>query len=375
MIELEKPTDAASRLPDPFSSAAMAATPPPLPPTVGQVSRFAFSGNASEYFGIWFVNVLLTIVTLSLYAPWAKVRRLRYFYTHTTVDHARFEFTGQAKNIFLGRLLALVLYGLFSSGRFLDESLQWVGGVTLLLFYVVMPWLLRSTYRFMSRNSVYRNTRFRFSGTVGEAFVVYLGVGLLTLLSLGLLLPYFLYRHKRYQFSHLQIGQVQFHYDATAGMFYRALWFPMLLLLLMYGAVIGGIIAMVAGSSTATMAAALVFVPVFLGLFIGMAFVFWAISAQLFRLSWNHVRVGNSPFQSDLRMGRYVWIAFSNYMVKAFTLGIFTPWAAVRMHQYRMTSLCIFWQDDPEQLMTDAQADPSAFGEELADLVGFDLSL
>jgi uncharacterized membrane protein YjgN (DUF898 family) len=349
--------------------------PPALPETLGQVSRFQFIGNASDYFGIWFVNVLLTIITLSLYAPWAKVRRLRYFYTHTVLAKSRFEFTGQAKNIFLGRLLALAVYGLISSGNFVGESFKWVGGVGVIAIYLLMPWLLRSTYRFMSRNSVYRNTRFRFTGGVGEAFWVYLGLGFLTLLSLGFLLPYFLYRHKRYQFDHLQLGQVQFHYEATAGMFYRGLWFPMVMLGVMYVALIATVISIAVGASGMTAAALLVFVPIFLAVFVGMAFFFWAISAQLFRLSWNHVRVGNSPFRSDLRMGRYVWIAFSNYMVRAMTLGIFTPWAAVRMHKYRIESLSIFWQDDPEQLMTQAQVDPAAFGEELSDLFGFDLSL
>lgn len=47
------------------------------------IHHFKFHGNASEYFGIWIVNILLTIITLSLYAPWAKVRRLRYFYGNT----------------------------------------------------------------------------------------------------------------------------------------------------------------------------------------------------------------------------------------------------------------------------------------------------
>ena len=42
-----------------------------------------FTGSGSEYFRIWIVNVLLTIVTLGFYSPWAKVRRLKYFYGNT----------------------------------------------------------------------------------------------------------------------------------------------------------------------------------------------------------------------------------------------------------------------------------------------------
>ena len=47
------------------------------------VQRFEFTGSGSEYFKIWIVNVLLTIVTLGIYSAWAKVRRLRYFYNNT----------------------------------------------------------------------------------------------------------------------------------------------------------------------------------------------------------------------------------------------------------------------------------------------------
>ena len=30
-----------------------------------------FKGNAKEYFGIWIVNVLLSIITLGIYGAWA----------------------------------------------------------------------------------------------------------------------------------------------------------------------------------------------------------------------------------------------------------------------------------------------------------------
>ena len=37
-----------------------------------------FSGSAREYFGIWIVNLILTIITLGIYSAWAKVRRQIY---------------------------------------------------------------------------------------------------------------------------------------------------------------------------------------------------------------------------------------------------------------------------------------------------------
>ena len=45
-----------------------------------------FSGSGSEYFRIWIVNLLLTIVTLGIYYPWAKVRQTRYQLEHMAVD-------------------------------------------------------------------------------------------------------------------------------------------------------------------------------------------------------------------------------------------------------------------------------------------------
>jgi uncharacterized membrane protein YjgN (DUF898 family) len=37
----------------------------PLPATSQDFHRLSFTGNAAEYFGIWIVNILLTIITLA----------------------------------------------------------------------------------------------------------------------------------------------------------------------------------------------------------------------------------------------------------------------------------------------------------------------
>ena len=38
-----------------------------------QLHPFKFTGKASEYFGIWIVNLFLSLITLGIYSAWAKV--------------------------------------------------------------------------------------------------------------------------------------------------------------------------------------------------------------------------------------------------------------------------------------------------------------
>ena len=151
---------------------------PPQPPAAGlpqpgTVTRLQFTGQAGEYFGIWLVNILLTVVTLGLYGPWAKVRRLRYFYGHTVLAEERFDYTGIPQKILKGRLLALGVYLALTTLGSLSPALAGLGG---LVIYLLVPWLLRATYRFTARNSKYRNSRLVFRGTlVGPCGCIWAG--------------------------------------------------------------------------------------------------------------------------------------------------------------------------------------------------------
>ena len=85
-------------------------TPDPSP----QEHRFEFHGNGGEYFRIWIVNLLLTLVTLGIYGAWAKVRRLRYFYGSTELAGSAFEYHGEPRKILKGRLIAAGLLAIYS---------------------------------------------------------------------------------------------------------------------------------------------------------------------------------------------------------------------------------------------------------------------
>jgi uncharacterized membrane protein YjgN (DUF898 family) len=99
----------------------------------------AFTATAGEYFRIWIVNLALTIVTLGLYSPWAKVRRKRYFYGHTSVDGDSFEYRGNPVAILKGRLIAVAIVAVMWSVSHFAPLLTL--GVFFAAIFVV-PWLI-----------------------------------------------------------------------------------------------------------------------------------------------------------------------------------------------------------------------------------------
>ena len=77
-----------------------------------RILPFEFRGNGGEYFKIWIVNVLLTLITLGIYSAWATVRNNRYFYSNTFVDDVSFDYLAKPLQILKGRIIAVVLFAL-----------------------------------------------------------------------------------------------------------------------------------------------------------------------------------------------------------------------------------------------------------------------
>ncbi len=114
---------------------------------------------AREYFGIWIVNLLLTIVTLGIYSAWAKVRRLKYFYRHTELAGSSFDFHGNPIRILIGRVLALAMLIGYNMSIRLHSPLTLL---VVIVLAIALPWLLRNSLRFRLYNSSWRGTAFTF---------------------------------------------------------------------------------------------------------------------------------------------------------------------------------------------------------------------
>ncbi|MDO4223195.1 MAG: YjgN family protein [Acinetobacter sp.] len=343
-------------------------TPPPIPttPTLQPLKfNFSFHGSASEYFKIWLSNLFLTIITLSLYAPWAKVRRLRYFYGNTSLNQKHFDFTALPKRILVGRIIAIIFFLAFSISS--EIAPEWALAL-LILAIIFTPWLIRSTFRFHARNSKYANSRLQFTATMSTSYGMLLGCVLMTVFSFGLLYPLAVSAYKSYQINHLKIAQLPFKLNAPVSGYFAAILLPYILTGLIFAVAI--IIVTIIDTPEAFM---LILTPIYLGaiFFIGP----W-IQGKLFKLIWNNVQIGSTMyFQCDIKPIKFAWISASNYIVMLLSLGLLTPWAKIRLYRYKVESLSLHSTTSLQMLDFIPQQDENSIAEELADVFDLDLSL
>ncbi|WP_064693886.1 YjgN family protein [Rhizobium aegyptiacum] len=343
--------------------------------------RARFTGTASEYFGIWIVNVLLTIITLGIYSAWAKVRRNRYFYGNTVLLGRSFEYHATGKQIFIGRV---IVFAFIVVANILATIHPLFSVVTTILVLIALPWLIVRGLRFNARVTSYRNVRFDFTGTAGGAFVSVLLGSFVAFLSLGLLAPFASRWVNRYFFNNLRYGNRPFHTDPKVRALYGALLVPALMVVL--GAVLlAGLIAIVLvglhaweGGSVATEAA--MFTVVLSGMYVVVfgLLIIYGLAGLIYRAAvhnivWSSTRIdGRHVLRSDLSRARYAWIAISNVVVTVLTLGLMRPWAAVRLARYVTEHTAIHIDGEIGEVFTQFQASGTAISSEYISMEGID---
>lgn len=176
-----------------------------------------FTGRAGEYFGIWIVNLLLSIVTLGIYSAWAKVRRKKYFYNNTLIDNVGFDYHASPIAILKGRIIAVVLFVLYQ----VFAGFSPIAAIILLIvFLFALPWIVIRGLMFNARNSSHRGLRFDFDGSYLQAALAFIVYPILVVLSLGLALPFVAQRVNQFAFNHHKFGISRFQMQALVKDFY-----------------------------------------------------------------------------------------------------------------------------------------------------------
>lgn len=343
--------------------------------------RMKFHGKGGEYFSIWFVNALLTCITLGIYSAWATVRRRRYFYGNTELAGDRFDYHAQPMQILKGRLLVVGGFVLFFICSLLSPLL---GLLMLLIFFGMIPWVVVRSWRYNAIMSSYRGVRFNYHCQLGKAYWVMFLCPLLLFIAfyaviivmailgnmagssgamafIGLLLVVLLVpglaaiqgiisaMHSDLYLNNLYFGDAAFKAVIKKAAFIKFSLISLLILLpflILMGLVMGSLIASIAMGAVYGMseeAAAMMMVSnigtillayllLLVGVLVAMSYQVVAQRNYLFRqTTLNEDRI---KFHSSMSTMSYMGLQVTNTLIVVFSLGFAIPVAEVRHARY-----------------------------------------
>lgn len=340
---------------------------------VSTEAKLEFTGSGSEFFRIWIVNILLSIVTLGIYSAWAKVRTNKYLYSCTKLEGSSFEYHGNPMAILKGRLVVVAAVIGYNVAFAIDPVL---GFAMFGALFAVMPWLIWRSLQFKLYNTSYRGVRFGFDGSAKSAYWHYLVFPILGMLSLYTLIPKVHQSAKRFQHTQSRYGTRHFDFSATGWDFYKAyliVFVPAIALIAALGfSMVSSMTAVGHDGDGRAPTAMIAFVVAIYAFMLVVGPLFFTMIQNLI---WNSTSLGQHQFKSEMNWGRVLWIFFSNLVLIAITLGLFTPFAKVRMLKYRLESTGMLVAGSLDEFVADTSAGVSSLGEGAADILDFDLSM
>ncbi len=371
----------------------------PAASTGGTAQHFEFTGSGSEYFKIWIVNVLLTIVTLGIYSAWAKVRRLRYFYNNTRFAGSSFDFHGSPIAILKGRIIAVLLIVLI--------NVPYLGVAVLLVYLCGLPWLLYRSMRFHLANTSYRNVRFAFVGDAKGAYTallvplgVVIGAGIiaglsmfisktlgavllvLTVLALYGIGPYLQYRMRRYYSQGARAGASEFGFHLSAGQYY-VVYLVAFGFMIALGAVASVVVALTVGMDVTSIVAGggglptgkmiAIFVLV-AGFYLALLAIGPLLIAMLQNTVWRGTSLAGQRFNSTLPVPAFMLTWLGVTLLTVVTLGLYRPFAAVMLAKMRIEAMSWLGSAD-DMIAVLREGNQRAVGSEVADLMDVDIAL
>jgi uncharacterized membrane protein YjgN (DUF898 family) len=309
--------------------------------------RLKLHGDGFQYLGILVVNILLCIVTLGLYYPWARAKNLQYLYGETEFAGSRLQFHGTGKEMFKGFIKAigiLVVVMLVCGG--LTASNNTVLAVVGTLIYLgvlalIIPAAIHGGLRYRMSRTSWRGIHFGYRGNLRELFGIF-GKGLLlSVLTLGIYANWFIVDIRRYCIGHIRLGNVKFRFDGKG---------LDLLIINLKG---------------------FVFTILTLGIY-----SFW-YARNLNHFFINNLKVeqdGNDiSFQSSLTPGDIFALGITNYFLVVFTLGLGLPLAILRQMRTTIDNIELDGAFNAETVLQTEEQYTNATGDDMLDMLDIGL--
>jgi uncharacterized membrane protein YjgN (DUF898 family) len=322
-----------------------------------------YDGRINQLYGIFVVNLLLTVITFGIYRFWAMTRWRRYFWSHMAFQGERFEYTGRGSELLHGFIMALgILLGLGLAagivGLILEQIHPALAAVPTFVLSMVI-FTLGEAARFSALR--YRLSRTLWCGIRGGMHGSALAYGvrsvrykLILPFTLFQLLPWAQVRLAEHRINASQLGSASFSFQGRARMLYLPYLATLIGVGALFAAIAGGVWAIIgpwmapyfghASDPRAAMAMQRALPFIVLGV---LAFSAGAsvIACFYWALFTRHV-IGNTSFgglklHSTVTGRGMLWLLVGNGLIALLTLGLGLPFVLHRSMRFMSRNLLI----------------------------------
>ncbi len=309
---------------------------------------FNYSGKGGEFFLMFFKNIFLTIITLGLYYPWAKIEILKYHYQSSELDNTRFSFNGTGKEVFKGYIKVYLLFIAFSILYTIGVESQNAAIVFIsiisyyLIIFLLIPFAIHGSMRYRASRSSWKGITFKYLGDRVELLWKFIIGLLLTLLTLGIYGSWFQVEIRKYVISHLRFGNLSFDFKGKGENLFWIHVKGFFLSILTFG--------IYSFWYTKNL---------------------WAFYADNTEITQNGRKI---PFKLNARVGDVFELVIINFFLVFLTFGIAYPLVIIRTFSFVFRFLEIeegFDFDEIQQVSYDQYDDTT--GESVSDFLDFDL--
>lgn len=194
------------------------------------MNSLKFEGKGFAFFKIHFINVILTLLSLTILYPWAKIRELKYSLQNTYLSESPFIFSGKTSTFFKGYIKTLLvilicfliciaggfLTGLFKTSIFSTFIYTLTFIIALAYIYYFLPIILHGSLNYRFDNTTWNDIKPSYTGKLSKLVPAYFTGTILTSLTFGLYKAWFQVKITRYLLRNFRFGSLRFDFSGEA---------------------------------------------------------------------------------------------------------------------------------------------------------------
>jgi uncharacterized membrane protein YjgN (DUF898 family) len=225
---------------------------PTIDDAAAATAPVGFTGRDAVFRRLVARGALLELITFGFYRFWLITDIRRYLWSHTEIAGDALEYTGRAKELLFGFLVAMAVLGpvflvYFLIGLEIERFKEFASLPLYLFLFAFGQFAVYRSRRYRLTRTVWRGVRFWMTGSGWSYAGRSIAWGLLLLPTLGLAYPWRLAALERYKLRHTHYGNLPGRFEGTGWRLFKRVWWIWLLGLLPFLAIAAGQAAVVAG--------------------------------------------------------------------------------------------------------------------------------